>query len=448
MNSSIEVLDRSVTQTSGTRSSEPYVPLSPTVLSDAAERIGTRLCRDAIWHKNHCNWIGPSMEFINSRWQVVDKSMGSDIYAGTAGVALFLTELHRYRPQTPVQRTAEAAMNQAIANTQSMNSSVKSGYHCGLLGLADVAYRMAECFESNHWHDQYQILIDELLTLGPDPEGVDVIMGSAGSIPALIILYQRTAHQALLDLAIQHADQLVDLATSQSVGCSWDTLNTGNQHPHLTGYAHGAAGASLALAELYAATGVEAYGDTARAGFAYENSHFDNCQNNWPDFRNLESIGIDKHQSVCAVAWCHGAAGIGMSRLRAQHLLNDDRLRKDAQTAVATTLQQLNQYLQAPGFDFSYCHGVAGDAELLLLADQYLGGQQRHAQVCEMLNWAIHTYEAKELEWPSGIPEAGESPSLFLGTAGIGHFMLRTAMPDEVDSVLLPGLRHDIRRVT
>jgi len=63
---------------------------------------------------------------------------------------------------------------------------------------------------------------------------------------------------------------------------------------------------------------------------------FDCEQINWPDFRNHEFMGIAKGTKLCAVAWCHGSAGIGLSRLRAHRLLGDPSLLHDAQQAFAT----------------------------------------------------------------------------------------------------------------
>ena len=42
------------------------------------------------------------------------------------------------------------------------------------------------------------------------------------------------------------------------------------------------------------------------------------------------------------MAWCHGAPGIGLSRLRALELLADDRYRPAAEAAVRATLQVMS----------------------------------------------------------------------------------------------------------
>ena len=65
---------------------------------DTAASIGARLCRDAIWDGDRCNWLGDSMEFHAGEWKVGHKSFGPELYSGTIGVALFLATLNRFRP--------------------------------------------------------------------------------------------------------------------------------------------------------------------------------------------------------------------------------------------------------------------------------------------------------------------------------------------------------------
>jgi lantibiotic modifying enzyme len=47
----------------------------------------------------------------------------------------------------------------------------------------------------------------------------------------------------------------------------------------------------------------------------------------------------------------------------------------------------------------------------------------------------IDTYENADLPWPPGVNGGVENPSLMLGSAGVGWFLLRVAQPD-VPSVL------------
>ena len=52
---------------------------------------------------------------------------------------------------------------------------------------------------------------------------------------------------------------------------------------------------------------------------------------------------------------------------------------------------------------------------------------------------AMQRYEATGAPWPCGVPGAGETPNLMLGTAGIGHFLLRLHDPAGIPTPLLPA---------
>ena len=54
--------------------------------------------------------------------------------------------------------------------------------------------------------------------------------------------------------------------------------------------------------------------------FNYERQSFDISQQNWPDFRDGVSTTAAK---VCGLAWCHGAPGIALSRLKANQAKAD-----------------------------------------------------------------------------------------------------------------------------
>jgi hypothetical protein len=52
---------------------------------------------------------------------------------------------------------------------------------------------------------------------------------------------------------------------------------------------------------------------------------------------------------------------------------------------------------------------------------------------------ALDRFEDAGMPWPCGVMDAGETPNLLLGLAGIGHFFLRLYDSAQVPTVLLPG---------
>ena len=72
--------------------------------------------------------------------------------------------------------------------------------------------------------------------------------------------------------------------------------------------------------------------------FRYENYFFNKENNNWPDFRSRDNVITTKTNEMSySSAWCHGAPGIGISRLMAYQITNDKRHIQDFNAALYTT---------------------------------------------------------------------------------------------------------------
>src|SRR6266571_3023051 len=105
---------------------------SKTIFLKAAESIGVRLCRDAIWDGLRCNWLGDSMEFTSQAWTVVHRSFGPDLYSGTSGIALFLARLHQATTEPIFRITAEGAIRQALSRLGQVSPAARIGFYSGL----------------------------------------------------------------------------------------------------------------------------------------------------------------------------------------------------------------------------------------------------------------------------------------------------------------------------
>jgi len=127
-------------------------------------------------------------------------------------------------------------------------------------------------------------------------------------------------------------------------------------------------------------------------------------------------------------AWCHGAPGIGLSRVYAAPLLNDSEIGREIGIALETTLHK--------GFGGAHClcHGDVGNLELLIEASGLPGYEQWKAIVTRRAGWLLNV--ARRHGWFCSTPKGVETPGLMLGLAGIGYGLLRLADPDSVPSVL------------
>ena len=136
----------------------------------------------------------------------------------------------------------------------------------------------------------------------------------------------------------------------------------------------------------------------------------------------------------CATLWCHGAPGIALSRLRACELLGDrNGYEEEARLALQTTAAAVQAQLGIG--NYSLCHGLAGNAEVLSEGAELFGGDAR-ALLGEVADDGIERYLQSGAPWPLGVFE-GESDSLMVGRAGTAYFYLRLHDPER-PSVLLP----------
>jgi type 2 lantibiotic biosynthesis protein LanM len=405
---------------------------------ETATFLGRRLCRDALWAGERCNWLGDSMEFVEREWRVVHRALGPDLYGGTSGVALFLASLHRLTGEPLFRATAEGAIAHALARVEEIPPPQRLAFYSGWTG---IAHALAP-FDAAASVDKASGLIAAAAREVRDP-GLDVISGAAGAIPALIDLQRHGKGHDLLAIAVRLGEHLVATARKSDAGWSWNTLE-GQTTRDLTGFSHGAAGIAWALLELFAATSDTRFRDAAERGFAYERQWFSPEQENWPDFRSIAAPAGGSDAPGYALAWCHGAPGIGLSRLRAYEILGSDTARHEAEAAIRSTKRLLTHPALAQS-DHALCHGRAGNAELLIYAAEVLGDETARAAAETVGRQGIEAFCRHDLPWPCGVPGGGETPSLMLGLAGIGYFYLRLYDPAGVPSVLLVKPREPVR---
>jgi lantibiotic modifying enzyme len=280
-------------------------------------------------------------------------------------------------------------------------------------------------------------LVDLTRREGGVVDQFDLVFGRAGGVVALLALARFLADPRLLEWAARLGAELVATAERDDGACSWAAPGADGD-ANLTGLSHGAAGVGHALLELHLATGEAPFRETAVAAFAYERALFDAAAGNWLDVSAPDETGAAAEVRRFVVAWCHGAPGIALTRVRAVELLDDDDCRAEAIAGVGTTREAVRDDLAAGSGNYSLCHGMAGNAEILLLAHPTLdeGRHEDRALAVEVAEAGIERYAASG-RWPGGQPE-GETPGLMLGLAGTALFYLRLHDPS-VPSVLLMG---------
>jgi lantibiotic modifying enzyme len=323
-----------------------------------------------------------------------------------------------------MRRCALGAVRQALR--AAMTRDARCGLYVGRAGVALAAARVGILLAEDELLEGARDIVAELSPVDY-PSGGDLLDGIAGTIVALLVLGDELGDATLSHAAAGLGDRLIETAV-KGPGLSWST-KTSPRMPNLTGFSHGAAGGGFALVELYAATGEHRFADAAEQAFNYERAMFDFREANWPDFRQR-----GRHEPPMS-AWCHGGPGIALSRLAAHQRFGGDRWRAEAETGLTHARDSLIRYLDHAGGNFSLCHGLAGNGDILLDGARVLGGRWSDGnQLAVQAALAGAARHAREADWPCGLGPR-QSPGLLLGMAGIGYFFLRAA-GGEVPSVL------------
>jgi len=394
---------------------------------------------------------GPDKLYWETQTYIPDTDLAwhvsESLYSGVAGPAYFLDEMARVSGKEAYREAATKALNWVIGRVH--HATERS--FAGITGHPSVVWpliRRAEADGDRGALDRAYDLIRACGEPSPDGEIDDVINGRAGSILALLHLYHHTRQASLVPLIAQLTKELIDRAMPFGAGIAWERGE--RQVRSLCGFSHGAAGIGYTFAELGAYFDLPAFYWLTEQAFTYEN-HWLAERGFWPDFRRgiyedkdrrehleaLEKGDTDFFFSGSAMnAWCHGAPGIGLARLRAYQRTGDPRWKEDLQTALHLSEGSVTGDHKG----LIYCHGRAGNAELFLEAMAVLDNEQLATTASAPAKTAIEMQANGEI-FPAGFRDSTTPcPSLFMGSSGIGLYLLRLADPEAVPCILAPKL--------
>jgi lantibiotic modifying enzyme len=262
-----------------------------------------------------------------------------------------------------------------------------------------------------------RLFTDELIDAD---QTLDVIAGSAGGILSLLALYRKNQSKEVLAKAIRCGEHLLKTPRKGEDGRrSWVGLGLGESM--LNGISHGAAGYELALSSLSIITGRQDFMEAAKECYAYEASNYDKEEHNWPDLRE-DDDGKPMKAWVCQ--WCHGAPGIGLSRIGGVKFGADLNLvAEDINNATVCVKKNW------PNRVDTLCCGTLGSIEFLNEAGQLLGNQNITSLANQRL---VEIFSARQekgsYSWPTGGTEF--NLGLFRGISGVGYTLLRRLNSD------------------
>jgi class II lanthipeptide synthase len=381
-----------------------------------ADRIAAELSAHAIRRDASAAWIG--LDWLGDAEVFQLTCLGSDLYNGASGIALFLAAHAAVTGGKSSAELARAGLAHLRKELKSRNAArMARGLGIGgAAGLGSIVYAltvMAKLLRDDALladaHQAAALFSDDLIAADKQ---LDLMGGSAGAILGLLRLYRDSGSADALARAVKCGEHLLAQPRVGEAGrrC-WSGQGAGPQG--LNGMSHGAAGFAYALAALAAASGRADFAEAASECIAFEDESYDAQRHNWPDLRGQGA-------PAWPCQWCHGAPGIGLSRIAAGRRggLDAKLLAADVGNALAGTERGW------PGQVDTLCCGTLGSIEFFCEAADALGrsdlGEMAARRLARLLEAAR---AAGDFRWNSGSRRF--NLGLFRGLAGVGYTALR-----------------------
>lgn len=415
------------------QSKQPLRNAEKACLSNAIA-IGETISTYSLNIEGRSNWLA----HVTKNGLDWDLSPGDmSLYQGTAGICLFLAYLGEVSEQkrfTDLARRALNTLEESLDKEMPMfltnNVGLMSGWG-GLLYLMGHLYSL--------WKEPRLIsLVDKILCSEPfnqalEHEQFDVMEGQAGLLFGLGAVQHVSPNSQTQALIQSIAYKLCDSVRENAQGAAW--------YPHnndvaLLGLAHGTSGVIAALAAVSQWLDDENYLSIIHSVICYENAYIDADSGNWMDLRQKQA-SVERTMSggnSDLIAWCHGGAGVGISRVIIHQNLSD-KLPDDTNKQVLSDISRAMDIVKERGFSKSHClcHGAMGNLAFLARAQSlYCDGNTLYD---EHVLSAIFEHQ-KAHGWQSGIPLSSDCFGLMVGTSGMGLAMLHHAFPERVPCVV------------
>lgn len=386
----------------------------------AATEIGHRLAAAAVRHPGSgtVTWLEPNWS-AGDRWQVGWSDIG--LYNGLAGMTLFLGYLGAVTGDDRFATLTDEAVRSIdyVLDRTPVEPSVSA--FRGRAGFVYLLTHLSSLRPGDRELRDMAARHADLLTPVPAGAPFDLLDGASGVVLVLLGLHRFTGEDRWLAAARRYGEHLVSGAKEMPAGHGW--LHPLAEVP-LAGLSHGNAGVCWALSELAAATGDSRYAELAVSGLRYERSLVDLERGNWLDLRTEQTAAARR----LPVAWCNGAAGIGLGRLLCDGLDGYEHLEAEIDLAIGTTVRE------GFGFNECLCHGDLGNVELLFLAAERRGDGALRDRAVELTDRAFRSAHERG-RWRTGWGRnSDEVFGLMNGLSGTGMTLLRMASARPVPS--------------
>ena len=364
-----------------------------------------RLCIYAIWNQKKSEVSWPVLHFASSgnyAWQI--RPMGVYFYDGLSGMLLLTTVMQEKQKSERIGRIQKALQRQLfqytdegmeeLKNLQSQNTGAYTGE-------SSVVYTYLKLYQltKEAIYLQYSRKHAEIVSkIVPKDTCADLLGGKAGAAWIFLQMFEQTGEERYVKEAEKAVYSMIPQAVKMDCGIGWK-LETG-ENP-VGGMAHGNAGILMPVLELWELTKKQEYEILAQKIREYEESLYDEKRGNWID------RGQDQEEGEDTVAWCHGAAGILLTRLWCYQRVTDRTWKERLKTDMERAYRKTETYWKRDSW--SLCHGTGGNLWILDIADRVLGKEQKNRM--DMAGFRL-------------LPQEKLNPGIMSGYGGILLYLL------------------------
>lgn len=384
-------------------------------------KIADRICDTSVRGTfiKDVSWIG--LHFFNEHsWKIEPVNMY--LYDGIGGIAVFMAITTKIRGEKNFKEIFERLRYTLFSYTDLI---IKGGrepqMHCtgALVGEGSIVltyillYELTDKNEFLTYAEKHCEILERLIWNDSDN---DLLSGNAGAVIVLIKLYMITGRQKWLLLAGKISEDLWDKAVKTDEICGWFPQRMKNP---LAGMAHGNSGYIMAFAYLLETTKDPKYILWIQKLLKYEDSLYSEKLGNWKDLRDERRI---EKSETCANAWCHGAPGILLSRMKLFELKDfheDLIVMRDIKRAKESLFKN------ACRRGACLCHGMAGNYRIMKRYADFFEVTDKEKNIMDVVFLQLLETMEKETDI---LPQELYNPGLMTGISGIGALLCITLL--------------------
>lgn len=418
---------------------------------EEAIRIGNQILDKGI-HTSH----GLTWETLNQDANSITYKKSETIYMGVSGIVLFLLELYK----TTQDKKFLQASSEGMRWVEWYCKHHPTNNYSFIGGRMGVSFTFLQMYRTT----ANKTYLNKSLRYAKDCKEFlqsanasfknannDYLSGDSGTIIALLHLHQESQQKWILSLIKKYVKKLFNDSEFGKVGICWNDRS--NPTKPLCGFSHGAGGIGLAFLELGKYFNRNIFFAITKQTIVYEDYYYNRRENNWPlfyvDYNNAEEMQeyLTYYQNnnfkrfddlTFQNTWCHGAAGIGLLRLKAYQYRKSDYLKNDIKRVLTKILKDTKK--PRKNIEFGLCHGLGSFIDFLLLSSVMLHKPIYKKIAFKIADMALlqKNMRGEYYSYPCDLYHFdGIDLSLFTGLAGIGYMLLRLANPSSTSSILL-----------